>query len=90
MDVGAIRYCVAQRNYAEVRDFEVSRYPLANIGALNFVIHRFLGWGVAANLRMDTQAKGLAELVRSRQVAVPAELVAHGRPAERLATLLDT
>jgi hypothetical protein len=70
----------------EVAPFAVSRYPLANLRAVNFVVHGFLGWGVASNLRLDTQAKGLGELLRSRPVDVPAALVASGRPATRLAS----
>jgi hypothetical protein len=69
----------------EAAPFRVSRYTLPNLRALNFVIHGFLGWGVASNLRLDTQAKGLGELLRARQVSVPAALVAAGRPATRLA-----
>jgi hypothetical protein len=70
----------------EVQPFEVRRYPLPNLRAVNFVVHGILGWGVASNLRLDTQAKGLAELIRSRTVAVPASLVAAGHPARRLAS----
>ena len=70
----------------EVEPFEVSRYPLPNLRAVNFVVHGLLGWGVASNLRLDTQAKGLGELLRSRPVEVPAVLVASGRPAARLAS----
>ena len=69
----------------EVAPFEVSRYPLPNLRAVNFVVHGLLGWGVASNLRLDTQAKGLGELLRSRQVEVPAALVATGPAAARLA-----
>ncbi len=69
----------------EVAPFAVSRYPLPNLRAVNFVVHGLLGWGVASNLRLDTQAKGLGELLRSRQVEVPAALVATGPAAERLA-----
>jgi hypothetical protein len=71
----------------EVAQYQVSRYPLPNLGAVNFVVHGILGWGVASNLRLDTQAKGLAELLRSRDVVVQSTLVANGRPAERWATL---
>jgi hypothetical protein len=67
----------------EAASFEVSRYPLPNLGAVNFVVHGILGWGVASNLRLDTQAKGLAELLRSRHVLVPATLLQSGKPAER-------
>jgi hypothetical protein len=69
----------------ELAEFEVDRYPLSNLRAVNFVVHGILGWGVASNLRLDTQAKGLGELLRSRAIEVPAALVASGRPAQRLA-----
>ena len=65
----------------------MSRYPLANLRAVNFVVHGILGWGVASNLRVDTQAKGLGELLRSRLIDVPASLVAGGRPAARYASI---
>ncbi len=71
----------------EVESCAVSRYPLPNLRAVNFVVHGLLGWGVASNLRLDTQAKGLGELLRSRLVDVPATLVASGPAAARLATL---
>jgi hypothetical protein len=70
----------------EVEPYAVSRYPFPNLGAVNFVVHGLLGWGVASNLRLDTQAKGLGELLRSRPVDVPASLVATGGPAARLAS----
>jgi Acyclic terpene utilisation family protein AtuA len=69
----------------EVAPFAVSRYPLPNLRAVNFVVHGLLGWGVASNLRLDTQAKGLGELLRARQVEVPSALVASGPAAARLA-----
>ena len=71
----------------EVEPFAVSRYPLPNLRAVNFVVHGILGWGVASNLRLDTQAKGLGELLRSRPVDVPAGLVSSGGPAARHASL---
>jgi hypothetical protein len=70
----------------ELADFEVERYPLPNLRAVNFVVHGILGWGVASNLRLDTQAKGLGELLRSRVIDVPAAFVASGKPARRLAS----
>ena len=72
----------------EAKAFEVSRYPLPNLRAINFVVHGILGWGVASNLRLDTQAKGLGELVRARQIDVPAALLLRGGPALRLATFV--
>jgi hypothetical protein len=67
----------------EADTFEVERYPLPNLRALNFMVRGILGWGVASNLRLDTQAKGLAELIRSRKVDVPASFVQQGNPAIR-------
>jgi hypothetical protein len=70
----------------EVEPYPISRYPLPNLRAVNFVVHGILGWGVASNLRLDTQAKGLGELLRSRSVEVPAALAASGPAAARLAS----
>jgi hypothetical protein len=70
----------------EVEPYPISRHPLPNLRAVNFVVHGLLGWGVASNLRLDTQAKGLGELLRSRPVEVPAALVASGPAAKRLAS----
>jgi hypothetical protein len=64
----------------ESAPFEVSRYPLPNLRAVNFVVHGILGWGVASNLRLDTQAKGMAERLRSHAVRVPASFVDPRRP----------
>ncbi|HEY5384287.1 MAG TPA: acyclic terpene utilization AtuA family protein [Acidimicrobiales bacterium] len=69
----------------EVEPYPISRFALSNLRAVNFVVHGILGWGVASNLRLDTQAKGLGELLRSRPVEVPAALVASGPAAARLA-----
>ena len=70
----------------EVEPYPISRYTLPNLRAVNFVVHGLLGWGVASNLRLDTQAKGLGELLRSRSVEVPAALAASGPVAARLAS----
>ncbi len=69
----------------EIEDLPVERHPLPNLRAVNFVVHGLLGWGVASNLRLDTQAKGLGELLRSRAVEVPVSLVASGPPVARWA-----
>lgn len=59
----------------EARPFRVERYELANLSALNFVVHGILGDGVASSARFDPQAKGLGEYLRSRVVDVPPELL---------------
>jgi hypothetical protein len=71
----------------EAAPFEVTRYALANLRAVNFVVRGILGWGVASNLRLDTQAKGMAERLRSHAVRVPASFVESGGPAARWAAL---
>jgi hypothetical protein len=70
----------------EAATFEVSRFPLPNLRAVNFVVHGILGWGVASNLRLDTQAKGMAERLRASAVQVPMTLVSSGNPAARMAS----
>jgi hypothetical protein len=53
----------------------VDRYELANLRALNFVVRGILGEGVASSVRLDPQAKGLGEYLRSRVVEVPVHLL---------------
>jgi hypothetical protein len=69
----------------EVGDLDVDRHVLANLRAVNFVVHGILGHGVASNLRLDAQGKALGELARARRVAVPAGLVESGAAAARIA-----
>lgn len=60
----------------ETARLRVVRYELANILALNFVVFGLLEEGVAASTRMDAQAKGLGEYLRSRAVPVPTRVAA--------------
>ncbi len=60
----------------DVADFEIRQFDLPNLRATNFVIVGLLGDGVAASTRLDPQAKGLGEYLRSRLVDLPASLVA--------------
>ncbi len=59
----------------EVAELPVERYRLANLRALNFFIHDLLEEGVAASSRLDKQAKGLGEWLRSRLVDAPSDLL---------------
>ncbi len=59
----------------ETSTLVVDRYRLANLRALNFFIHDLLEEGVAASSRLDKQAKGLGEWLRSRFVDAPVDLV---------------
>ncbi|MBW3620614.1 MAG: exopolyphosphatase, partial [Actinobacteria bacterium] len=55
---------------------EVRRYELPNLRALNLVVVGLLGMGVSESDRIDPQAKGLGEYLRSRLVDVPERLLA--------------
>jgi hypothetical protein len=50
---------------------EIERHSLPNLRALNFVVRGLLGGGVAASTRVDGQAKGLGEYLRSKIIDIP-------------------
>jgi hypothetical protein len=74
LDIDRLRLLVP-----EAEDMVIERYEMANVRAMNFVVHGILGEGVAATVRPDAQAKSLAEFLRSRLVDVPTALAV---PAE--------
>jgi len=59
----------------DINDFEVERYELANLLAINFYIKGLLGDGVAASWRSDPQAKTLGEYLRAKMIDVPIALL---------------
>lgn len=59
----------------EAGELRIIRHELPNLLALNFEIIGLLGQGVASSTRIDVQAKGLGEYLRSRFVPVPESLV---------------
>jgi hypothetical protein len=59
----------------ETAQLQVNRYALPNIRSLNFVVIGLLGEGVASSTRIDSQAKGLGEYLRSRIVELPEALL---------------
>lgn len=59
----------------ETGNFPIDVYELANLYAINIVIHGLLGRGVSENSLLDPQAKGLGELLRARLVPVPEQLL---------------
>ncbi|WNI14863.1 acyclic terpene utilization AtuA family protein [Actinacidiphila sp. ITFR-21] len=59
----------------ETARLQVSRYELANLRALNFVVHGLLGDGVAASTSADPQAKALGERLRGRLADIPERLL---------------
>jgi len=62
----AVRYWLPQ-----AEGLEVDVHRLANLNAINVVIHGWLGRGVADSTSLDPQAKGLAEQFRARVADLP-------------------
>jgi len=60
----------------EAADLGVEVYPLPNLSGLNILIRGILGQGVAANSRLDPQAKAIGEWLRARHVDIPEEFFA--------------
>jgi hypothetical protein len=48
--------------------------PVANLNAVNGIVRKLLGDGVAASSRFDPQAKRVGEWLHSRYVDIPEEL----------------
>ena len=54
--------------------YEIERYEMPNLRALNFYIRGVLKDGVSSNNRIDGQAKSLGEYLRAKVIEVPASL----------------
>lgn len=52
----------------------VDRYELANLGALNFLVHNALGGGGSLSLRLDAQGKTYAQALLRMPVELPPDL----------------
>ncbi|MBU3915862.1 DUF1446 domain-containing protein [bacterium] len=59
----------------DMKDFEIERYELPNLLALNFYLVGVLGEGVAASVRNDPQAKTLGEYLRAKIVDMPESIL---------------
>lgn len=55
----------------DMAGYEVERFEMPNLRALNFYIHDVLGEGVSSNHRIDKQAKSLGEYLRAKHIDVP-------------------
>jgi hypothetical protein len=55
--------------------FDIERYELPNLFAVNFYIKGVLGEGVAASVRNDPQAKTLGEYLRAKVIEVPESIL---------------
>jgi hypothetical protein len=65
----------------ETASYDIDRYLFPNLRALNFIIKGLLGEGVASSTRLDPQAKGLGEWLRSRHDDLPVALLDPSAPA---------
>lgn len=59
----------------DMAEFEMERYELPNLYALNFYIKGVLGDGVANTKRIDGQAKTLGEYLRMKVIDIPEVLM---------------
>ncbi len=58
----------------DLAPYEIERYDLPNLRAVNFYIKGILGHGVAASMRSDPQAKSLGEYLRAKMIDVPVSI----------------
>lgn len=65
-----------KRLLPDMADYEVERYEMPNLRALNFYIKGVLGTGAASNHRIDKQAKSMGEYLRAKLIEVPDTLSA--------------
>lgn len=59
----------------DMAPYEIERFELPNLRALNFYIKGVLGGGASSNHRIDKQAKSLGEYVRAKTIEAPKTLV---------------
>ena len=59
----------------DMKEFDIERYELPNLLAINFYIKGVLGEGVAASVRNDPQAKTLGEYLRAKVIEVPESIL---------------
>ena len=55
----------------DAAQYQIDRYEMPNLKALNFYIHGILGRGVSSSTRIDGQAKSLGEYLRAKYIEVP-------------------
>ncbi|MDH3644820.1 MAG: DUF1446 domain-containing protein [Gammaproteobacteria bacterium] len=64
-----------KRLLPDTAQYEIDRYDLPNLKAMNFYVHGILRDGVSSNSRLDGQAKSLGEYLRSKYIEAPAAAV---------------
>lgn len=64
----------------DMAQYQIERYELPNMRALNFYIHDILKDGVSSNNRIDGQAKSLGEYLRAKNIEAPQALIDEIKP----------
>lgn len=59
----------------DLRDYDITRYELPNIFAVNFLVKDILGQGVSSSTRMDGQGKTLGEYIRAKIIQAPLAII---------------
>ena len=59
-----------KRHFGDLVRGEVERFPLPNLGALNFLLHGALGGGGTVSLRTDAQGKTFGAALLSMEVEI--------------------
>ena len=59
----------------DMAPYQIDRYEMPNLRALNFFIHGVLREGVSSNNRLDGQAKSLGEYLRAKYIDAPVRLL---------------
>ncbi len=65
-----------KRLLPDMAEYEIERYEMPNLRALNFYIKGILTTGAASNHRIDKQAKSLGEYLRAKHIDVPEAIAA--------------
>jgi hypothetical protein len=64
-----------KERFAGICKGEVERFEVANLLALNFLLHESLGGGGTSSLQLDAQGKTFAQYLLATPVEVPAQLL---------------
>ena len=59
----------------DLSDYEILRYELPNLLAVNFLIKGILGEGISSSTRMDGQGKTLGEYIRAKIINAPVSII---------------
>lgn len=65
-----------KRLLPDMAEYDIDRYELPNLLALNFYIHGVLQEGISSSTRVDGQAKSMGEYLRAKFIEAPKVLTA--------------